>query len=562
MTDWNLTLCVFLPTAAALLLLPLPRNAPPWIFRGVALAALAGSLVFAVITAVLAAPQLARPDGAVPPVAWRDLPTLDPADRDHIHAAAADRYARGFAAEADADWIPAFHIRYHVGVDGIGLPLLVLTAAVSLLAMIAGCGVRDGAKGFAVLFLLLTTGTLGCFVALDFFLFYVFFEMMLLPMYFLIGLWGGPRRDYAALKFFLYTLAGSVLILVAMIGFALNAGDPTAAFDLTRLPAEAGRWSIAFQGSMFVLLLVGFAVKLPLFPFHTWLPDAHVEAPTAVSMVLAGVLLKMGGYGLYRIAYPLCPAAASADAVITILALMGVLNIVYGALAALAQTDLKRMVAYSSISHMGFVLLGLAAVTPMGLTGGLYQMIGHGVTSAAMFFAVGMPAHRFGHREIARFGGLANTMPTHTGLAMVAFFAAMGLPGLCGFPGEALSLLGAFPVRPTLTCVAVTGVVLSACYILWMVRRVYLGRPAGEPEPDEASDHAGDHAGAHADDHHAAAPPPGFDTRHDGRPWENAVLAVFAAAAVVLGVFPGPLAEMFDARSADIIDLVLPWAGR
>ncbi len=454
----------------------------------------------------------------------------------------------------------ASKIEYFVGIDGLSFPLVILTTLVSFLACLASWNfehwkVSRGARGYFALFLLLETGMLGVFCALDFFLFYIFWEVMLLPMYFLIGVWGGPRKEYAAIKFFIYTLAGSVLMLVVLLAFYFYAPPGLRTFDLIRMATdasiqgafrEATFLGLKFAPVMFVLLYIGFAIKIPVFPFHTWLPDAHVEAPTPISMILAGILLKMGAYGLLRISYPILPEAGHWAAYG--LALLGVINIIYGALCAMAQTDFKRLVAYSSISHMGYVLLGMAIMTPAGLQGAMFQVIAHGISSPMCFFLVGVIYDRAHHRDINRFGGLWLTMPVYGSLATVGFFASLGLPGLCGFIGEFWVLIATFAsgwswAKP-MAILAASGVILTAGYILWMIQRVYLGpqKPeyAGYPEAN----------------------------------WrEIAILAPFAVLAIALGILPeqtvfrfmngtlGQITELFKADPQTITNVAQAMLG-
>jgi NADH-quinone oxidoreductase subunit M len=459
------------------------------------------------------------------------------------------RYEAGVAEMQNlfaVDWIPSFGIRYMMGTDGISFPLIALTTFLSLLAMGASWPIVKHEKAYCVLYLLLVTGMLGVFLALDFFLFYVFWEVMLLPMYFLIGVWGGPRKEYAAIKFFLYTLLGGVLMLIAILMLYFNsdlrtltpeqliasgtvdaalddaarneaiqkitsATTPQHTFNILALQhmGQAGMFgdprnpenpnnSLWLGKSLgwwaFVLLFIGFIIKVPSVPFHTWLPDAHVEAPTPISMILAGVLLKMGGYGIIRICYPICPDAGYDLAYVV--CGIGVLSMVYGAFAALAQTDFKRMVAYSSVSHMGYVVLGFGVWSAvagtqfnpdywkMGMNGAMFQMIAHGISSAGMFFMVGVLYDRVHHRDLNKFGGIFAKMPIYSGLAIVIFFAGLGLPGLCGFIGEVLVVLSVWTFDKALAVLSASVVILTAGYILWAVQRVYLGAEYKGPHPE------------------------------------------------------------------------------
>jgi NADH-quinone oxidoreductase subunit M len=367
-------------------------------------------------------------------------------------------------------WVPVYGISYHVGVDGLSLWLVVLTAFLTPLGLLGSwSSIEHRVKEFGVFMLLLEAGMIGVFVALDLVLFYVFWEAMLIPMTFLIGIWGHERRIYAAVKFFLYTMAGSVLMLVAFLVLYRSAGITT--FDIPRLTQVSLDPSL--QAWLFAAFALAFAIKVPMVPFHTWLPDAHVEAPTAGSVILAGVLLKMGGYGFLRLAIPLFPDAAVRFA--PWVGAVAVVGIVYGALVSLVQPDLKKLVAYSSVSHLGFVMLGVAALTTTSVVGSVYQMLNHGVSTGALFFLVGMLYDRRHTRQIAEFGGLKAPMPWFSAVFLLICLSSIAVPGFNGFVGEFLILMGSWRFSPALVTVASLGVVLAAAYMLWMVQRVLYG---------------------------------------------------------------------------------------
>ena len=389
-----------------------------------------------------------------------------------------------------ATWIPSFNITYILGVDGLSLPMVILTALLCFIGIFVSWNINKAVKGYFALFLLLDTGIIGVFLSMDFFLFYIFWEVMLLPMYFLIGMWGGPQREYAAIKFFLYTLFGSVLMLIGILGLYFSCGNTFDIQVLMEVAPDALRgltwWGMSAIKVIWVLLFVGFAIKVPVFPFHTWLPLAHVEAPTAISVILAGILLKLGVYGILRINYGLMP-----DGVYWFsgaLAALGLINVIWGGLCALAQTDLKKLVAYSSINHMGYTLIGMAAIiaageanglnlkaAQAGLGGAVFQMFNHGTISAMLFILVGVIYDRAHHRDIEGFGGLAAQMPIYTGITAVAFFAGLGLPGFSGFISEAMCFIGAFPVYKGIVIASTLGILLNAAYFLWAFQRIFFG---------------------------------------------------------------------------------------
>lgn len=366
-------------------------------------------------------------------------------------------------------WSSTIGSSYHLGLDGLSLPMFFLSALLGLIAVGASWNIDLKPKGYFSLLLLLEVGMLGVFASLDYIFFYIFWELVLLPMFFLIGIWGGNRREYAAVKFFIYTLAGSLLMLISILAVYFYAGGKTfSILELQGLPYAYGFQSLVFWG-----FFLGFAVKVPMFPLHTWLPDAHVEAPTAVSVLLAGVLLKMGAYGFLRILVPTLPNAFRDAA--TLIAVLAVISIIYGAFNAMTQKDLKKMVAYSSVSHMGYVMLGIASMTAAGISGAAMQMFSHGLITAMLFLLVGYIYERSHTRQIADLGGLLNKIPLLAGLLCFASFASLGMPGLSGFIAEFLVFAGAYGPFKILSIIASAGVVITAGYLLWMLQRVVMG---------------------------------------------------------------------------------------
>jgi len=392
-----------------------------------------------------------------------------------------DKTRDGFQYVERASWIPSLGVQYLLGMDGISLLLVMLTTVIGFLAILCSwSAIEDRVKEYYAMLLLLQTGMIGVFVSLDFFLFYVFWELVLVPMYFLIGVWGGPRKLYAAIKFFLYTLVGSVLMLLGILAlyfqYASQFGRYT--FEIEELMKVT--MSPALEQWVFWAFFIGFAIKVPMFPFHTWLPDAHTEAPTAGSVILAGVLLKMGTYGFLRFSLPLLPKASSSDLIVSVMAILSLIGILYGALVCLVQRDWKKLVAYSSVSHLGYCTLGIFALNQSGIAGSLLQQINHGISTGMLFLIVGIIYERRHTREIKEYGGLAHVMPNYAFVFAFAMLSSAGLPLLNGFVGEFTILQGAFQANRLWAAFAVLGIIFGAAYLLWLYQRTMLGEVTNE----------------------------------------------------------------------------------
>ena len=426
-------------------------------------------------------------------------------------------------------WIPQLGIEYFIGIDGISLLLVILTTGLGFIAVLSSWTyIQERLKEYYAILLLLQTGILGVFVSFDFFLFYVFWEVMLVPMYFLIGIWGDKNRLYAAIKFFLYTLFGSVLMLLGIIALYLANAAETGVYTFNILEFYQLTLSPDLQWWIFLAFFLGFAIKVPMFPFHTWLPDAHVQAPTAGSVILAGVLLKMGTYGFIRLSLPILPDATRQF--VPMIAVLSIIAIIYGGLVALMQKDWKSLVAYSSVSHMGFITLGIFMLNPVALQGGIFQMLAHGVATGGLFLIVGLIYERMHTKEIARFSGLAQVMPVYATMFAIIAFASLGMPTLNGFIGEFLVLAGTFQESHQYAFFAVWGVVLAAAYLLWLYQRVMLG----EVKDDEI-------AGL-----------------KDLNLRESMTLIPLVIMAIVMGIYPKPFLKMIEEPVNAIIERVRP----
>lgn len=499
---------IFLPLAGALLILTIPKENKN-VIRSIA----AGTSIIALIVSL---------------ILW----------------GAFDRSIPGLQFYQAIPWLnfDFFAIYYEIGIDGLSVPLVVLTTIVTTLAIFASFTITNRVKEFYVWTLVLLTGMLGVFVALDMFLFFLFFELTLIPMFFIIGIWGGKEREYASFKFLVYTGLGSAVMFLTFIAMAVKGaaamGYQYFTFSIPMLaeiyanPAVADVLTSGVRAALFLALFLAFAVKLPIFPFHTWLPNAHVEAPTAASMILAGVLLKMGGYGLIRVGIGILPDQAARFAML--IAILGVINIIYGALLALVQTDLKRLVAFSSISHMGIVLVGIASFTASGLQGAIFQLVSHGFISALLFFMVGALYERTKTRTISELGGLSKSVPILAGFTLAAAMASVGLPGLSGFVSELLAFIGVFgadaailPGAKVIGVIAGLGIILTAAYLLWAVQRTTFGQLNDK-----------------------------YKELQDARPMEYIPMIGLLGFSILIGVYPYILSDVINVTVLDILSKI------
>jgi NADH-quinone oxidoreductase subunit M len=441
-----------------------------------------------------------------------------------------DAAAPRFQFTENANWIPSIGAHYSLGIDGISMLLVILSTLLGAISILSSWeAIKIRRKEYYILFLLLQVGMIGVFMSLDFFLFYMFWEVMLVPMYFLIGVWGSDRRLYAAIKFFLYTLVGSVIMLVSVLALYFKAGGNT--FDVPTLLSAASKFDTSTQVLLFWGFFFAFAVKVPMFPFHTWLPDAHTEAPTAGSVILAGVLLKMGTYGFIRFSLPLLPQdAAARHKIVTLLMVVSIISIIYGALVCMMQKDMKKLIAYSSVSHMGFCTLGIFALTPHGLSGSVLQQLNHGISSGALFLIVGVLYERRHTRLISEFGGLSTPMPNFAAVYMIISLSSLGLPLLNGFIGEFTILRGVYEVSIKYTAWASFGIILGAAYLLWLYQRVMFG-----PVTNPANEHMAD-----------------MNAR------EYATLLPLVFLAFWIGIYPKPIFDIIDRPVQQIVEQVNP----
>jgi NADH-quinone oxidoreductase subunit M len=495
MSGHPLSYVLFTPLAGALVLLLIPSSRPAWIKLWANFAAVAGLAV------------------SVP--LWRRF----------------DKSLDGFQFVERAEWIPSLGIRYSLGVDGISLLLVLLTALMGAVAVLSSWdAVHDRLKQYYALLLVLQTGMIGVFVSLDLILFYIFWEVVLVPMYFLIGVWGGPRKLYAAIKFFLYTLAASVLMLVGILALYFQHFSQFGVLTFDYADLLRVQMPFWLEQAVFWSFFLGFAVKVPMFPFHTWLPDAHTEAPTAGSVILAAVLLKMGTYGFLRFSLPLLPRASATLYIVEALVALSIIAILYGALVCLAQKDWKRLVAYSSVSHLGFCTLGIFSLNANGIGGSVIQQINHGISTGMLFLIVGVVYERRHTREIADFGGLAHSMPRFAAVFAIAMLSSAGLPLLNGFVGEFTILAGAFEARPAWAAMAAPGIVLGAAYLLWLYQRTILGTVTHEANRNLAD----------------------LNLR------ELAVFAPLLALAIGIGIYSKPVFEVLDRPVNRLVQHVNP----